>query len=445
MKVVAFIGPTIGAQTVSEILPAECRPPAKQGDIHLAVRDGAEVIGLVDGYFEGQPAVLHKEILWALHQGVEVFGSASMGALRAAELDAFGMQGVGKIFEGYLNQLFEDDDEVALLHGPEELGYPPVTLAMVDLRATVQAALTENLLTKEEAERLVEAAKAIHYKDRSWDAVLAGCDLPPGKMGEPASTWLPRRFVNQKRLDALEMFRAISDYAEGRRPSWRKDFQFEWTDVWNDLVSTCSKPGASAGQRTAGGRALDELRLDPLEYDRQVWKARYRRLALDASPMPRSAVDEDLRQEQEEAHRMRQGLFRRSDQNAWLQANALTAETYHRLLKDEARIEALESDLEGLLEAALLDQLKLEGAFAPLALRAEKKLAVLKDLSIEDPAPEDTDKTPAGLLHWFFKYRGLGTPPDDLSPLLRRLGLSSKAEFYRMIAREYLYLKAGGD
>ena len=51
-------------------------------------------IGVIDGYFDGVPSVWHKEILWALSQGIRVFGGASMGALRAAELDGFGMTGV---------------------------------------------------------------------------------------------------------------------------------------------------------------------------------------------------------------------------------------------------------------------------------------------------------------------------------------------------------------
>ena len=71
------------------------------------------------------PTVWHKEILWAMAQGIHVFGAASIGALRAAELDAFGMRGIGRIYEAFRDGVLEDDDEVAVLHGPEELGYPP--------------------------------------------------------------------------------------------------------------------------------------------------------------------------------------------------------------------------------------------------------------------------------------------------------------------------------
>ena len=42
------------------------------------------------GAFASVPAVRHKEILWALSEGIPVIGAASIGALRAAELTAFG-------------------------------------------------------------------------------------------------------------------------------------------------------------------------------------------------------------------------------------------------------------------------------------------------------------------------------------------------------------------
>ena len=59
-----------------------------------------DAIGIVDGFFHQQPSVWHREILYALSQGVPVFGGASMGALRAAELADYGMTGVGPDLRG---------------------------------------------------------------------------------------------------------------------------------------------------------------------------------------------------------------------------------------------------------------------------------------------------------------------------------------------------------
>ena len=64
---------------------SSCRPSA-QGDVYRVAQERPSAIGIVDGYFEGVLSVWHKEILWAMAEGIHVFGSASMGALRAAEL-----------------------------------------------------------------------------------------------------------------------------------------------------------------------------------------------------------------------------------------------------------------------------------------------------------------------------------------------------------------------
>ena len=49
--------------------------------------------------------------------------------------------------------ILTDDDEVAVLHGPEELGYPAVTEAMVNIRATLAAALSMRVITASFADR----------------------------------------------------------------------------------------------------------------------------------------------------------------------------------------------------------------------------------------------------------------------------------------------------
>ena len=102
MSTCVFLGPTLPTAEVAGILDATCLPPVQLGDVYRVVaRHRPRAIGIVDGYFQWAPAVWHKEILWAICQGVHVFGAASMGALRAAELAPFGMQGVGRIFEAY--------------------------------------------------------------------------------------------------------------------------------------------------------------------------------------------------------------------------------------------------------------------------------------------------------------------------------------------------------
>jgi hypothetical protein len=150
----------------------EWRPPARQGDVYRAARERPDAIGLIDGYFDAVPSVWHKEILWALSQGISVYGAASLGALRAAELDAFGMIGVGRVYEMFRDGVLTDDDEVAVLHGPAETDYMRLSLAMVDIRAMLEAAVAGHVMSHEEAARVSVAMKTRFYKDRTCAALL---------------------------------------------------------------------------------------------------------------------------------------------------------------------------------------------------------------------------------------------------------------------------------
>jgi hypothetical protein len=212
MKAIVFVGPTLPPR----LRPAseglwEWLPPVRQGELYRAALERPDAIGIIDGYFEIVPTVWHKEILWAMAEGIHVFGAASMGALRAAELDVFGMRGVGRVYEDFRDGVLQDDDEVAVLHGPEELGYPPVTEAMVNIRPTLAAAVAACVLTADAAGDLQRIAKALFYKERTWDAVLRDADAAglPATALHNLAAWLPTGRVDQKRLDAEVMLAIV--------------------------------------------------------------------------------------------------------------------------------------------------------------------------------------------------------------------------------------------
>lgn len=230
MKAVIFVGPSLppavrpddpspgyASEGRGVLGPGiEWRPPVKQGEVYEAALDRPAIIGIIDGYFEVTPTVWHKEILWAMAWGIHVYGSASIGALRAAELHTFGMVGIGRIFEAFRDGILTDDDEVAVLHGPEELGCPAVTEAMVNIRATLDAAITEGALNLVLAAHLAEIAKRVFYKDRSWDLVTrlgAESGISTATISHFAA-WLRRGRVDQKRIDALAMITAIHTHLE---------------------------------------------------------------------------------------------------------------------------------------------------------------------------------------------------------------------------------------
>jgi hypothetical protein len=236
-----FAGPTLWGVKLPRDSRARLLPPAAHGDVYRAtlLSPRPRALLLVDGYFRAQPAVRHKEILWALSQGIYVFGAASMGALRAAELAPFGMIGVGAVFEAFRSGTLEDDDEVAVEHGPAELGYPPVSEAMVDIRATLAAALRNGVLSADSHATLVAAAKKLFYPRRSYNTLVArgGEDGVPVSEIEALGRWLTRNRVGQKRDDALAALARVRDFLDTDPPPFRPMFRFERTDVWEaDIV-----------------------------------------------------------------------------------------------------------------------------------------------------------------------------------------------------------------
>lgn len=232
---VIFAGPTLDAGVIAATLDADVRGPAARGDVLRAVDDGATAIGLIDGCFERVAAVWHKELLWALAKGLRVYGAASMGALRAAELAAFGMIPVGAIADAFLREELSDDDEVAVAHRDAEGGYAPVSEAMVNVRATVAAARDAGVVAAPTHDALVAAVKGRFYAERTWGLALADGSkrrLPEGEL-DALRGWLPAGRVDAKRADALALVARMRDEAgaKGEAPAWR----FEHTDTWETL------------------------------------------------------------------------------------------------------------------------------------------------------------------------------------------------------------------
>ena len=145
-----------------------------------------------------------------------------MGALRAAELVPFGMIGVGPIFEAYRDGLYTDDDEVALLHGPAELGYRAMSEPMVNIRATVARAIDDGVIGSDSGERVIRCAKDTFYQERSLRTAIAqawGADAS-GDEAARFTRFLERGgYVDQKRLDALALLRRLDDLPPGRAQS----------------------------------------------------------------------------------------------------------------------------------------------------------------------------------------------------------------------------------
>ncbi|HSF40083.1 MAG TPA: TfuA-like protein [Thermoanaerobaculia bacterium] len=197
--IIVFAGPTLPREPGPDwrALLDSCRvlPPARRGDVLSALAFHPRTIVLLDGYYFTVPSVTHKELLYALDAGVRVIGAASLGALRAAELAPFGMEGVGAVFDGYKSGALDGDDEVALLHASAEHGYRPITLALVEVRH----ALARLAVDAAAAEALIADLKNLSFLDRDPARVA---DLARKHLGHASDL---TRFLGQesvKREDA---------------------------------------------------------------------------------------------------------------------------------------------------------------------------------------------------------------------------------------------------
>jgi hypothetical protein len=175
--VIVFLGPSLAADEARRLGPCRVLPPARAGDVLAVLPERPLVIALVDGVFDTVPSVWQHELVLALEAGVAVFGGASMGALRAAELAPLGMVGVGRIFRWVQEGVVVDDGEVALLHGHAEHGYRALTLPLVNVRAAAEDARAAGLLSAREARALVAAGASLRYAERTWPRVLAAARL----------------------------------------------------------------------------------------------------------------------------------------------------------------------------------------------------------------------------------------------------------------------------
>jgi len=254
MDAVIFVGPTLPLETARKKLDALYCPPAAQGDVLRALANRPRLIGIIDGYFDTVPAVWHKEILYAMERGVHVFGAASMGALRAVELDMFGMVGIGQIFEWFKSGQLEDDDEVALAHGPAESGYVAVSDAMVNIRHAVRQAQDHGLMTDGLAARFLSAAKNLHYSQRHFRRVLQvlGGEVSPAKARE-LTEYFGRFKPSLKELDAVLLLERAASFLASDPAPMRVRYSLENTVFLAALINevASSKVAHSAARTVA--------------------------------------------------------------------------------------------------------------------------------------------------------------------------------------------------
>jgi TfuA protein len=211
--VVVFLGPSLSKEKAEKALKADYRPPAARGDIYRAAREGAEIICLIDGVFFQECSVAHKEVIYALDAGARVLGASSMGALRASELDVYGMEGVGVIYSAYKSGNLVSDDEVALTFDP--FSFEPTSEPLVNIRFNLDIALQKGIISQQSREKLFSSAKSLYFPSRSYQRMFEECSkaISPAER-EQLRDYLDREKRDFKAEDALLALKRAGELAD---------------------------------------------------------------------------------------------------------------------------------------------------------------------------------------------------------------------------------------
>ncbi|SDF05567.1 TfuA-like protein [Thalassobaculum litoreum] len=239
MTLIVFGGPSLAPGARERFPELSLRGPARQGDVYLALRESPKAIGIIDGFFDAVPSVWHKEVLWAMAQGVHILGASSIGALRAAELESFGMEGVGSVYEAFRDGALEDDDEVAVTHGPLELGHRPLTLAMVSIRATLAAFPADKLEEPTSLALYRDAAKALGYRERTVSRISARALERGGHRADidTLAAQVSEKLVDVKAEDAETLLTMMRDRAAEFLEPKTVRYTFNDTSAWRAFVA----------------------------------------------------------------------------------------------------------------------------------------------------------------------------------------------------------------
>ncbi|CAM3673123.1 TfuA-like protein [Legionella longbeachae] len=226
-KTVVFLETSLTHQEAMHLLPhAAYLPSIKKGDVLKAIQAGYKRIVIIDGNFSWVPSVWHKEILTALDYGIEVWGAASMGALRAAELDSFGMRGHGRIYEMYKNEEVDGDDEVAIAYSKFN---HVQTIPLINIRLTLERLNSIN------DETVLNLIRSIFYAERSWDKIA---QLVP----ENLYHLIKSNYIDAKKEDAKSLLLSLSQQHTSSRVSDLNRKKREFTLFEKKLIESTLSP-----------------------------------------------------------------------------------------------------------------------------------------------------------------------------------------------------------
>ena len=215
MKIRIFSGLSLSKDQALEIIPtAEFYQPVRKGDIEQSIRDQVHCCILIDGVFLRGPSVTPGEIHDALNVGMRVYGCSSMGAMRAAELEDYGMIGVGKIFEEIKSKPYFRDDYLGQTFS--ESGLDTFSIPFIDLRLSCEMLLDMGRLSKDQYDIITFEFESLHFSNRCIPELFQVLKRKHGKDAKVVQVVqkLPELFKSTKEADALMTLEQVKEDLE---------------------------------------------------------------------------------------------------------------------------------------------------------------------------------------------------------------------------------------
>lgn len=436
-RILVYLGPSLSLAKAKMILPhAIFRPPAKQGDIVTDVVNlNPQRIILIDGVFRENLSPWHKEIVYALQfPGVKaIYGAASMGAVRAAELDFLGMIGIGKIYHWYRDSVTEDDSEVAVSfavrEGPDGPLYYPSTIPLVDIRAGVEHYEREFLddPIAELSRNFLEQMRKVFYMDRTRDlCVKTWAEMCPD---------IPMPLIEQKAIDART---ALTDFE-----------MYESAPIQKPTPENLSRFFQALYERdrriSINGTEIPQQHIDAYvmlhnpEYERICWDSANQDLALMLCDHLCVSVSIEEVEHENIRFQARSGIETLADFENFLSANGWSHHEYDRLMIQNARIRKLQhsntvSKMYRRNTQQIIDYLRTHQGFdywALLAVEAEKKI---QKSGVDDWLGVNLETPAFQLLAQHFEREGLDLKCNNEEYLLET-GFSNLTELGVALSR----------
>jgi hypothetical protein len=210
---IVFLGPSLSIEKARKIINAEFLPPAKKGDfIKLSLTSEKKIIILIDGVFLQDYPPTPIEVFQVVNKNnFQLYGASSLGALRAVELEKFGMNGYGRVFELFKKDIINSDDEVAVTF---DNSYNLLSEAMIDIRYNLFLAFKKGIIDKETKQLITRTAKKIYFPFRSYENIVKkSIELYSDTRDtiEDFHNFVSTQRQSLKELDAMGILKKIAD------------------------------------------------------------------------------------------------------------------------------------------------------------------------------------------------------------------------------------------